>query len=92
MRPTNCPAYAWLHAAECAVLNGHGIKNFWGWSRRERTKVLLAALDALTSNSSAMDSAVQVEDYQECWEAAYAAAHEVMVDRRRRKRRQNEQR
>jgi len=85
MRPPNCPAYAWIHAAESAVYNGHNVRNFWGWSPSERLKVLLAALDEVPSECAT--KADIGEAYQDCWEAAYAAACEVLCDRQAKKRR-----
>lgn len=83
MRPPNCPSYAWIRAAENAVYTGHNVRNFWGWSRIERAKVLLAALDEVPSECAT--KADIGEAYQDCWEAAFAAACEVFEDRRRRK-------
>jgi hypothetical protein len=94
MRPPNCPPYLWIHAAEQAVSEGHKIKNFWGWARRERTFVLLASLDAIPSGITAtlqpppeeaadLCFTVYFGAYQACWEAAHAAVCEVLLRRRR---------
>jgi hypothetical protein len=91
MRPANYPALAWVHAAESAVVGGHGIANFWGWARDERTKVLLAALEAMPEGR-ADASEVTVEEYQVCWEAAYGAVCEVITDRRRKKKQRRDER
>jgi len=78
--------YAWVNAAESAVIGGLNKPNFWNWARAERTYVLLASLDSLSSEFSATMIEVSLEAYQDCWCAAYAAAQEIIADRRQRQR------
>lgn len=88
MRPANCPTHAWIHA-EIAVAYGLGRGRLWSWPRSERSRVLLAALDAMPSGVSATESEIAVDSLQEVWDAALGAALEIVTDRRRRKRRRD---
>ena len=84
MRPINCPNYAWIYAAELAAKFGVKGGGLWSWPRSERSRVLLASLDAVPGGC-ATSAEIPLDAFQECWEAAFGAAKEVMEDRRLRK-------
>jgi len=91
VKPILCPKYAWIDAAETAVIIGMDKPNFWSWSRRERTHILMAALDAVPEGLTHTEN-LSLESYQEVWEAAYAAALEVLAERKMKKRPERGQR
>ena len=85
MRPPKLPPFAWIHAAEAAA-TASSPRDFWSWTRRERTTVLLAALDGVPSEFSATESELPLDAHREAWEAAFTAAGEVVRERKRRRR------
>ena len=83
MRPKQVPAYAWIHAAEGAATSL--CYDLWKMTRRERTRILLASLDALTSTDAAVKAAIGEAEYLVARQEALAAIREVLAKRKYRK-------
>ncbi len=91
MKPVACPPYAWIKAAEDSVILGLAKPNFWSWSRKERSHILLAALNSVPEGLCKAEY-LSLETFQDVWEASYAAALEVLNDRKIKKRMEKEKR